>query len=94
MYNIVTIEAWESYKDSKESELKRLKKEHKEINDKLTEKVSDEVFKRLILEQQLIDLDIKIVENNIQSSQLSLKNFILTDKKIEVLDELDSVERI
>jgi uncharacterized protein YdcH (DUF465 family) len=94
MYNIVTIEAWESYKDSKESELKRLKKRHKEINDKLTEKVSDEVFKRLMLEQQLIDLDIKIVENNIQSSQLSLKNFILTDKKIEVLDELDSVERI
>jgi len=94
MYNIVTIEAWESYKDSKESELKRLKKRHKEINDKLTEKVSDEVFKRLMLEQQLIDLDIKIVENNIQSSQLSLKNFILTDKKIEVLDELDSFERI
>ena len=94
MYNIVTIEAWESYKDSKESELKRLKKEHKEINDKLTKKVSDEVFKRLMLEQQLVDLDIKIVENNIQSSQLSLKNFILTDKKIEVLDELDSVERI
>ena len=84
MNNIVTIEAWESYKDSKESELKRLKKRHKEINDKLTEKVSDEVFKRLMLEQQLIDLDIKIVENNIQSSQLSLKNFILTDKKIEV----------
>ena len=94
MNNIVTIEGWESYKDSKESELKRLKKEHKEINDKLTKKVSDEVFKRLMLEQQLIDLDIKIVENNIQSSQLSLKNFILTDKKIEVLDELDSVERI
>ena len=87
MNNIVTIEAWESYKDSKESQLKRLKKEHKEINDKLTKRVSDEVFKKLMLEQELIWLDIKMVENNIKSSELSLKNFILTNKKIELLKE-------
>tara|TARA_R100000329_G_C7517112_1_gene182281 strand:+ start:394 stop:663 length:270 start_codon:yes stop_codon:yes gene_type:complete len=87
MNNIVTIEAWESYKDSKESQLKRLKKEHKEINDKLTKRVSDEVFNKLMLEQELIWLDIKMVENNIKSSELSLKNFMLTNKKIELLKE-------
>ena len=87
MNNIATIEAWESYKDSKESQLKRLKKEHKEINDKLTKRVSDEVFKKLMLEQELIWLDIKMVENNIKSSELSLKNFMLTNKKIELLKE-------
>ena len=36
----------------------------------------DEVFNKLMLEQELIWLDMQLVENNIKSSELSLKNFV------------------
>lgn len=89
MNNIVTIEAWNSYKASKESELIRLKQEHKTINDKLTKKLSDIEFKELMYEQHVISLKILIVENNIKASKLSLKNFILSEKITEAVKDLN-----
>ena len=48
-----------------------------------------------MLQQELVDLDIKLVETNIKSSQLQLKYFILMDKKTELINnELDSLNRI
>lgn len=89
MNNIVTIEAWKSYKASKESELIRLKQEHKTINDKLTKKLSDIEFKELMYEQHVISLKILIVENNIKASKLSLKNFILSENITEAVKDLN-----
>lgn len=92
--NTMTIEAWESYKESKESQLEELNTQHKIINDKLTERLSDEQFKKLMNEQQLISLDILIIENQIKQTKLTLKNCILREKKEEVASDLDSLNRI